>query len=86
MLYLRSMSYEDVLNFIKKEIAEETKIPADKIDVNATFHDLGLDSLSAVLILHNIEKEFGVELNPIHFWDYPTPAMFTRFMIKEHTA
>jgi 6-methylsalicylic acid synthase len=80
------MSYEAVLNFIKKEIAEETKIPAEHIDINATFHDLGLDSLSAVLILHNIEKEFGVELNPIHFWDYPTPSLFTSFVIKEHAA
>jgi acyl carrier protein len=80
------MSYEGVLNFIKKEIAEETKIPAEKIDVNASFHDLGLDSLSAVLILHNIEKEFGVDLNPIHFWDYPTPALFSGFIIKAHTV
>ena len=84
MLYLRCMSYEGVLNFIKKEIGEETKIPVEKIDANASFHDLGLDSLSAVLILHNIEKEFGIDLNPIHFWDYPTPASFTSFIIKEH--
>lgn len=79
------MSYEEILNFIKKEIAEETKFPIEKIDVNSSFHQLGLDSLSAVLILHNIEKEFGIELDPIHFWDYPTPASFTEFIIKEHT-
>ena len=85
MLYLRCMSYEVVLNFIKKEIAEEIKIPAEKIDVDTTFHSLGLDSLSAVLILHNIEKEFRIELNPIHFWDYPTPASFTSFILKEHS-
>ncbi|MEI9920083.1 MAG: acyl carrier protein [Bacteroidota bacterium] len=78
------MSYEEVLNFIKKEIAEETKLSIEKIDVDASFHSLGLDSLSAVLILHNIEKEFSVDLNPIHFWDYPTPASFTSFIIKEH--
>jgi len=78
------MSYEEVLNFIKKEIADETKLPVEKIDSDISFHNLGLDSLSAVLILHNIEKEFGVELNPIHFWDYPTPASFTDFIVKEH--
>jgi len=79
------MSYEEVLNFIKKEIAEETKFPIEKIDGNTSFHGLGLDSLSAVLILHNIEKEYGIELNPIHFWDYPTPASFTSFIIKEYS-
>ncbi|MEJ0029682.1 MAG: acyl carrier protein [Bacteroidota bacterium] len=80
------MSYEEVLNFIKKEISEETKLPVEKIDVNTSFHQLGLDSLSAVLILHNIEKEFGIELNPIDFWDYPTPQSFTSFIIKEHVS
>lgn len=77
------MSYDEVLNFIKKEIAEETKLPIEKIDINTSFHHLGLDSLSAILILHNIEKEFSIELNTIHFWDYPTPASFTEFIIKE---
>jgi polyketide synthase PksN len=80
------MSHEEVLNFIKKEISEETKLPVEKIDVKSSFHSLGLDSLSAVLILHNIEKEFGIELNPIHFWDYPTPETFTHFIIKEHAS
>lgn len=78
------MSYDEVLNFIKKEIAEETKFPVEKIDVDATFHQLGLDSLSAILILHNIEREFDIELNPIHFWDYPTPASFTGLIIKQY--
>jgi len=85
MLYLPCMSYEEVLNFIKKEIAEETKQPLEKLDANTSFHTLGLDSLSAVLILHNIEKEFAIDLNPIHFWDYPTPASFSEFIVKEHS-
>jgi acyl carrier protein len=79
------MSYDEVLNFIKKEIAEETKFPIEKIDVDTSFHELGLDSLSAVLILHNIEKEFAIDLNPIHFWDYPTPSEFAGFIIKEYS-
>lgn len=79
------MSYDEVLNFIKKEIAQETKFSLEKIDANVSFHNLGLDSLSAILILHNIEKEFSIDLNPIHFWDYPTPASFAEFIIKEHS-
>ncbi len=78
------MSYEEVLNYIKKEIAEETKFPIEKIDADTSFHSLGLDSLSAVLILHNIETKFNIELNPINFWDYPTPALLTKFIIKEY--
>lgn len=76
------MTREQLIDFIKKEIATETDNTA--VDENKTFHELGLDSLSAVLILHNIETEFGIELNPIHFWDYPTPASFADFIMKEH--
>jgi len=79
------MSYEEVLNFIKKEIAEETKFPVEKIDVDSSFHSLGLDSLSAIVILHNIETEFNIELNPIHFWDYPPPEKFANLIVQQYT-
>lgn len=79
------MSREELIQFIKKEIAVETSAPVEAIDEHTSFHSLGLDSLSAVLILYNIEREFGIELNPIHFWDYPTPALFADFLVKEQT-
>lgn len=76
------MNRNDLIEFIKKEIANETGSDIETVDENVSFHTLGLDSLSAVLILFNIEKEFNVELNPIYFWDYPTPAEFADFIIK----
>jgi acyl carrier protein len=79
------MTREELIGFIKKEIANETGSGIETIDENVSFHTLGLDSLSAVLILFNIEKEFNVELNPIHFWDYPTPALFADFIIKANS-
>jgi acyl carrier protein len=79
------MTREELLRFIKKEIATETGTQVETIDENASFHSLGLDSLSAILILYNIEREFDIELNPIHFWDYPTPALFADFTVKEHS-
>jgi acyl carrier protein len=78
------MTRPDLIDFIKQEIANETKVTPASIDENASFHKLGLDSLSAILILYNIEMKYSIELNPIHFWDYPTPATFAEFIIKEH--
>jgi acyl carrier protein len=78
------MTREELLIFIKKEIATETGSQVEAIDEHETFHTLGLDSLSAVLILYNIEKEFDIELNPLNFWDYPTPSAFADFIITEH--
>jgi acyl carrier protein len=79
------MTREELLDFIKQEIATETGSSKASVDENASFHSLGLDSLSAVLILHNIERKYGIELNPIHFWDYPTPAAFADFTVKKHS-
>lgn len=78
------MTRDELIGFIKKEIANETGSRVETVDENVSFHTLGLDSLSAVLILYNIEREFNIELNPIHFWDYPTPAAFADFIVKEN--
>jgi len=41
-------------------IALATKRPLDSINAESTFDDLGLDSLDALNILYEMEKEFNV--------------------------
>ncbi len=79
------MSTEELLLFIRTEIAAETGQPLESISEDLTFHQLGLDSLSAVLILHKIEVQYHIDLNPIHFWDYPTPLLFATFVAKQQS-
>lgn len=61
-----------IIQHLKEIIGDETKTPAEDIDEDVTFHALGLDSISAVFIIESTESEYGVELSPLSFWDYPT--------------
>ena len=62
----------EILNALKEEIARETGRPVTQIDDNASFHSLGLDSISAIVVLDEMEKRSGINMNPMFFWDYPT--------------
>ena len=62
----------DILSTLKEEIAKETGLSVSTIDDDASFYSLGLDSISSVFVLDELEKKLNVEMNPMFFWDYPT--------------
>ena len=73
----------EIIEFIKKRIAEEQGIPADEIEIDVEFINLGLDSISAVFVLEDIEKFLEIEINPIRLWDYPTIQSLSDFLVNE---
>ena len=72
------MSESELTTIIKEEISKETQTPVGDIDATATFYSVGLDSISAVFVMEEVEKRVQVELNPMFFWDYPTIASLAR--------
>lgn len=50
------------------------------------FAEFGVDSLTAVELSHELEKEFGVPLPPIVAWNYPTPAALARYLAEQSTG
>ena len=66
------MRKADIVDLLKAEIAKEMGTPVSDIDANAPFISLGLDSVRSVFILDSLERQLGVEMNPLFFWDYPT--------------
>ena len=69
------MTRLEILNALKAEIAKETGLAPSGIDEHAPFYTLGLDSISSVFILDELEKTLGIEMNPMFFWDYPTVSL-----------
>jgi acyl carrier protein len=68
-------SKAEILNILKQEIASETGLPLSDIGDDDSFHSLGLNSISAVFILDELEKKLGIEMNPMFLWDYPTVSL-----------
>ena len=66
------MTKQEILNTLKEEIARETGIPVTQVDEDASFYSLGLDSISAVFVLDEVERKLKIEMNPMFFWDHPT--------------
>lgn len=78
------MKREELIEMIKKLIAEETGIPINDINDSDTFFNLGLDSVSCIFLMDKLEKKIQVELNPIHFWDYPSLDTYSEFLLQEY--
>ena len=67
-----AMTKDEIAAFCVDQLAEILRIPKGKIDVNAKFARLGLDSAMTVYLLMEIEDRFSLELSPETFYDYPS--------------
>jgi acyl carrier protein len=76
----------DILDILKEVIAEEIASTPDQVDEHATFHALGLDSISAIVVLDSVERKLGLAINPISFWDYPTPHLLADYLLSQQAA
>jgi acyl carrier protein len=45
-----------------RTLAETQKLPADKVTPDATFEQLGIDSLDGINILFALENEFNINI------------------------
>ena len=79
------MSQNEILTQIQKEICElvarEKKVPEDTIDIETSFSELGLDSMSAVTISGELENILHIELDPTLLWDFPTISSLSRHLV-----
>lgn len=50
------------------------------IDPDRPFNELGVDSLDAVSLAGNIEEHFAITIDPVEFFDYPTPSNLARII------
>lgn len=57
-----AFSREDTLQKIQLIIADKLSMPQENIKPEATFKDLGADSLDIVEIIMSFEETFGVEI------------------------
>ena len=53
---------EDTQKKVKAIIAEKLKLPADQIATEASFKELGADSLDSVDMVMSFEEDFGMEI------------------------
>lgn len=67
-----------VSDFIQAKVAETLGVKSEEINPDDEFMNLGLDSMHAIFLIDEIEREFSVEINPHQFWEFPTINSFSK--------
>jgi acyl carrier protein len=67
------------------QIAEQTEMEPEYVEVDLPFENFGLDSAQALSIAHKAEKTFGVELSAAQLWHYPTIASLSQRIAEDVT-
>jgi acyl carrier protein len=57
-------------------LAEELGLPAESIDPAEPMAAYGLDSVRAIILLADVEKRLGREIDPNALWEFPTVDAF----------
>jgi acyl carrier protein len=53
---------DELTQRILKVIADSQKLPPEKVTIDSTFEELGIDSLDGVNILFALENEFSISI------------------------
>ena len=53
---------DDLIQRVRTVIANSQRMPIEKISIDSTFQELGIDSMDAVNILFGLESEFDISI------------------------
>lgn len=59
------------------------KMESNELNTDLTFKEMGVDSISGVEIIRDINQEFGLNLDSVEIYEYPTIADLVNKIIKE---
>lgn len=64
-------------------LVQNAGVSADDAKGDRPFAELGIDSMTAVELSSELEKQFAVPLPPIVAWNYPTPVALSRYLAEQ---
>ena len=53
---------DDLIQRVRTVIANSQRMPVEKISIDSSFQELGIDSMDAVNILFGLESEFDINI------------------------
>ena len=77
------MTREQISDFCIVSLAKVLRIPRERVQTDAKFHRLGLDSAMAVYLMMELEEKLDLELSMDDFYDYPTVDDLSRYLAEQ---
>ena len=78
-----SVTEAEIRTWCIEHLAKALSWPAEKIDPQANFARLGVDSAMAVFLVMELEEWLGTELSPDLLFEYPTVAELAHHLAAE---
>jgi len=72
-----------ITSALKKLLAHELHMPEEDVDEDAQFVDLGLDSIYGVTWVRKINEKYGLAIEAIKVYSYPTLTEFSSYVKEE---
>jgi acyl carrier protein len=76
------MTQEQISELCIGSLAKVLRIPSDRVETDAKFNRLGLDSAMIVYVMMELEEKLDIELSPDDFYDYPTVNELSRYLAE----
>ena len=73
----------DVLRDVRGIVESTIKLSADRLDIDAEFPDLGVDSIIAMELMENLSRHFAIAFTPAQFLNVNTVRELASF-IEDH--
>lgn len=78
-----SKNYDELLKELSESLAHELYIEPDEIDMEASFMEMGLDSIIGVEWVRSINKKYGCTISTTKIYQYPNLVEFVKYMESE---
>ncbi len=80
------ITQENIQTMMQELVAGLLGERPENIPVQTSFGNLGLDSMHAIHLIDEMEKQLKIEINPLLFWEYPTIAQLAQRLAQETGA
>jgi len=76
----------EIEEWLKEWLIREARIPAETVQVSKPFADFGLDSMTAVMLMGDLEEFLGDRFETTLAWDFPTISSLAGFLASRSSA
>ena len=72
----------EIIDWLKEQIARETGTAPATIRTDVPFTDFGMDSIIIVTLVTNLEEWLGRALDPTIFWEFPSIDALAEWLVE----
>ena len=65
---------------IREILSEVLHLFTEEVDLDTSFKDMGMDSITSVEIIHRVNKRYPLNLDAVMTYDYPTIRLLAKYL------